>query len=65
MAAKNWKTGIWKRRSNILYKLRKKGVEVDTRTRTIFIPYGDDPYKAVQVRRLRKEYYFEIQYVLI
>lgn len=65
MAARNWKNGVWKRRSNILYKLRKKGVKVDTRTRIIFIPLGEDPYKAVQVRRLRKEFYFEIQYVIV
>lgn len=29
---RNWKKGVWKRRSNILYKLRKKGVRVNTRS---------------------------------
>ena len=51
--ARNWKKGVWKRRSNILYRLRKKGVRVNTKERTIFIPYVEDPNKEVQVGRLR------------
>lgn len=65
MAARNWKKGVWKRRSNILYKLRKEGVRVDTKSRTIFIPYGENPNKAVQVSRLRKEYHFNVQFEII
>lgn len=65
MAARNWKNGVWKRRSNILYKLRKKGVRVDTKSRTIFIPYGENHNKAVQVSRLRKEYHFNVQFEII
>ncbi len=28
-----------KRRANLLYKLRRKGIEADTKQRVIFIPY--------------------------
>ena len=63
--ARNWKKGVWKRRSNILYRLRKKGVRVNTKERTIFIPYGEDPNKEVQVGRLRKEYHFNVQFKII
>lgn len=54
-----------KRRSNILYKLRKKGVRVNTKERTIFIPYGEDPNREVQVGRLCKEYHFNVQFEII
>ena len=54
-----------KRRDNLLYKLRKKGVEVDIKQRTIFIPYGENPDKAVQIGRLRKEFYFEVQFIIV
>ena len=50
-----------KRRSNILYKLRKKGVVVDTKARTIELPYDSDPDKIIQVRRLRRGYRFNVQ----
>ena len=63
--AKNWKTGLWKRRSNLLYRLRKKGVQVNTKERTIFIPNGEDPSLVVQVRSLIKEYHFIVQFVII
>ena len=63
--ARNWKKGVWKRRSNILYKLRKKGVRVNTKEHTIFIPYGEDPEQTVQVDRLRKEYHFTVQFEII
>ncbi len=53
-----------KRRDNILYKLRKKGVEVDVKQRTIFIPCGENPSKVVQVGRLRKEFYFEVPFII-
>ena len=57
--------GVLKRRSNILYKLRKKGVRVCTKTRTIFIAYGEYPNKAVQVGRLRTEYGFNVQFEIV
>lgn len=62
--AKNWNTGEWKRRSNLLYRLRKKGVSVDTRRRIIYIPYEEDPHQAVQIDCLRKEYHFNVQFIL-
>lgn len=65
MAARNWKNGVWKRRSNILYKLRKKGVRVDTKQRTIFFPYGEDPSQMIQIGRLRREYHFNVQFEII
>lgn len=52
------------RRKNILYKLRKKGVMVDTKSRTIELPYGSDPNAIVQVVRLRREYRFNVQYYI-
>ena len=53
-----------KRRSNILYKLRKKGVVADTKARTIELPYGSDPDKIIQVRRLRRKYRFNVQFYI-
>lgn len=53
-----------KRRSNLLYRLRKKGVRVDTKFREIYIPYGEDPFPFTEVCRLREEYHFNIQYVI-
>ncbi len=53
-----------KRRANLLYKLRRKGIEADTKQRVIFIPYGEEPYKHIQVTRLCKEFHFYIQYII-
>lgn len=53
-----------KRRANLLYKLRRKGIEVDTKHRTIFIPYGQQPYLHIQTKRLCKEFNFNIQYII-
>jgi hypothetical protein len=49
-------------RKDLLYRLRKKGVQCDTRQRTIYLPYGEDILKHVQVARLRKEFNFTIQF---
>lgn len=57
--------GTIKRRNNILYKLRRKGVRCDTKARTIELPYGSDPEGFVQVARLRREYRFNVQFVII
>jgi hypothetical protein len=51
-----------KRRSNILYRLRKKGVRVLTEDRTIFYPGGCNPYSVLQVRQLTSEYKFKVQF---
>lgn len=53
-----------KRRANLLYRLRKHGVRVDTKQKTIFIPYLEDPYQFVQAKHLAKEYFFNIQFII-
>ena len=53
-----------KRRTNMLYKLRKKGVRCNTRERCIFIPYKEDPWEIVQVRRLCSEFNFNVQLII-
>ena len=50
-----------KRRANILYRLRKKGIKADTKQRVIFCSFDEDITGIVQVERLRKEFYFNIQ----
>lgn len=39
------------RRKNLLYRLRKKGVKVNTRERCVYLPYGSEPDNIAQVRR--------------
>jgi len=51
-----------KRRANILYRLRKKGFRCNTRGRTIFLEMGGDPEVVLQIRQLRGEFKFEIQF---
>lgn len=53
-----------KRRANLIYKLRREGIEVDTKHRAIFIPYGEDPRQFVQVVRLCREFYFNVQFII-
>lgn len=48
----------------MLYKLRRHGVTADTKMRVIFIPYGEDPWRFPQVRRLLDEFYFNIQFII-
>ena len=50
-----------KRRANLLYRLRKKGVRCDTKARVICLAYDKDPMKVIQIRRLCKEYNFNVQ----
>lgn len=57
-------TATSKRRSNILYKLRKKGVVANTKARTIELPYGSDPDAIIQIKRLRREYRFNVQFYI-
>lgn len=51
-------------RDTLLYRLRKKGIRVNTRTREIECGYGEDISGIIQVIRLRKEFYFNIQLIL-
>lgn len=54
-----------KRRANILYRLRKKGIRCSTREREIYFPYGKEPMKVVQVRRLCDEFNFKVQFEIV
>jgi hypothetical protein len=56
---------ILKRRANILYRLRRKGVRCDTKNRTIFYPYGQRPDDVIQIERLRAEYNFVVQFEIV
>jgi hypothetical protein len=56
-----------KRRANILYRLRKKGIRVHTKDRTIFYHAGDgggNPLSMLQISQLVEEYRFLIQFEL-
>lgn len=50
-----------KRRANLLYRLRKKGIRCNTKAREIYIAYNKDPMKVIQIRRLCKEFSFNVQ----
>lgn len=53
------------RRKNLLYRLRRKGIRADTRGRVIEYPYGEDPGRVPQIRRLMREYDFNIQFIIV
>lgn len=53
-----------KRRANLLYRLRRHGITANTKERVIFIPYGEEPDKHIQVTRLCREFYFNIQFII-
>ncbi len=56
---------ITKRRTNLLYKLRKKGFRCLTKERIIFFPYGDqDPLMVKQISALCNDYNFHVQLIL-
>ena len=51
-----------KRLYNLCYRAKRKGYRIDTRTRTIFIPYTHaDLIRWITVQNLNKEYGFEFQ----
>ncbi len=52
---------VTKRRTNLLYNLRKKGVRCLTKERMIFFPYGEDPNAVRQIVCLCNEYHFHVQ----
>lgn len=52
------------RRKNLLYKLRRRGIRCDTKRGIIELPYGEDPERAPQIKRLIKEYGFIIQTII-
>lgn len=54
-----------KRRVNLLYKLRQKGIRCLTWQFTIFFPYGEDPDVISEIRNLRKEFHFAEQFEIV
>lgn len=52
------------KRDNLLYRLRKKGVQVNTRKRVIFFDVGGEPFKIRQIIRLCREFHFNVQLVI-
>ena len=52
------------KRDNLLYRLRKKGVQVNTRERVIFFGVGSEPFKIRQIRRLCCEFHLNVQLVI-
>lgn len=52
------------KRDNLLYRLRKKGVQANTRERVIFFGMGGEPFEIRQIRRLRREFHFNVQLVI-
>lgn len=53
-----------KRRANLLYRLRRHGIRVNTKEGVIFIPFDNNPWQFPQVRRLHEEFYFNIQFII-
>lgn len=53
-----------KRRANILYRLRRKGIQCLTKQHTILFPYGKQPYSVLQIRQLVREFNFTVQFQL-
>lgn len=51
-----------KRRANLLYQLRQKGIRCAIRCYTIFYPYGKDPDEITEIRNLRCEFNFTVQF---
>ena len=52
------------KRDNLLYRLRKKGVQVNTRKHVIFFVVGGEPFKIKQIIRLCREFHFNVQLVI-
>lgn len=51
-------------RDNLLYRLRKKGVRVQTKERTIYYALVGKPFEIIQVQRLCREFNFHVQLVI-
>lgn len=49
---------------SLIYRLRKKGIAVDTRQRTIFLPYGEKVEDYKQALRLLNEFHINIQFII-
>ncbi len=53
-----------KRRANLLYKLRRRGIQCDTKQRCIYLPYMEQPQNYPQIPRLCREFHFYVQYII-
>ena len=49
---------------NLIYRLRRKGISVITRQRTIEAEGSSKPMEVRQIRRLVNEYGFAVQYLI-
>ena len=49
------------KRDNLLYRLRKKGVQANTREHIIFFVVGGEPF---EIRQLCREFHFNVQLVI-
>lgn len=50
-----------KRRSNILYRLRKKGYRANTKEKVVFLNQEQRSDHVIQINRLRSEFGFIVQ----
>lgn len=48
----------------LIYRLRKKGIRVNTKERVIFLPYGESVEDYVQIVRLQREFYLNVQFII-
>ena len=53
-----------KRRANLLYKLRRRGIQCDTKQRCIYLPYMEQLQNYPQIPRLCREFHFYVQYII-
>lgn len=53
-----------KRRANLLYRLRKKGIRCDTKQRLIMLSCFQNPTDYVQITKLCRDYAFNVQYII-
>lgn len=49
----------------LIYRLRKKGIEVDTKARIIYIPYYKQVSDYVQAERLCREFGLNVQFIIV
>ena len=47
-----------------MYRLRKKGVQANTRERVIFFGVCGEPFKIKQIIRLCREFHFNMKLVI-
>jgi hypothetical protein len=47
---------------SLIYRLRRKGFKVATRQKTIFCEYQSSPDDTIEIKRLRNEFHFLVQF---